>query len=196
MKWFQCFDVLFLMGILFSGSVCAQGRNAVKFNLLSPLVQTTSFFYEREFTKEQGKVYGIQLGLNYTNFSVGHAKYEGFGWTPEARIYPFESSDFKVYLAPFAVYQKADLEVTTYDANSVESVDHANFSKLGGGIVFGGKYLFKNIAILDIFLGPAYVSDNIDVESGQEENFAHFDLAIGTLSGYGLRAGIAVGLAF
>lgn len=120
----------------------------------------------------------------------------GFGWTPEARIYPFESNDLKVYVAPFAVFQNANLEVMTYDANSSGIIDKANFSKYGGGIVFGGKYLFKNIAVLDVFLGPAYVSDNIDVKTGALENFAHFDLVLGTLSGYGLRAGVAVGIVF
>lgn len=175
---------------------CAQGKNAVKFNLLSPLVQTVSFFYEREFFHDPRFRHSMQLGISYTDFSVGHAKYKGFGWTPELRIYPFDNEDLKVYMAPFAVYQRADLEVKSYDSNSEEIIDKANFSKVGGGIVFGGKYIFNEIAVFEVFLGPAYISDQIDVLTGPEENFGHFDLALGTLSGYGLRAGIAVGLAF
>jgi hypothetical protein len=194
MKQLKYLFVVFIS--LMSSTVFAQGKNSIKFNLLSPLVQTVSIFYERELTNEHGVGQGLQLGLNYTNFKVGHAKYEGYGWTPEVRIYPFESKDFKVYAAPFGLYQNSNLEVVTYDANSLEITENANFTKYGGGIIFGGKLNFKDMAVLDVFLGPAYVSDHIDVKNGSLKKFAHFDLALGTLSGYGLRAGIAVGLVF
>lgn len=63
-------------------------------------------------------------------------------------------------------------------------------------MIFGAKYLFDDIAVLDVFLGPLYSSGEIDAENGGEEHFAHFDMATGLLTGLSFRAGIAIGIAF
>jgi len=186
------FKLALAAGIIISSPSFAQKKNAVKFNLLSPIVKTGSFFYERDLSE----LVSAQLGFLVTDFKVAHADYSGYGITPEIRIYPAKMENLKVYLAPFVRYQNANLKTVIYDEDLNPSTEDATYSKFGGGILFGGKFLFNDFAVLDIFIGPVYNSGNIDIETGAEENFAHFDLALGLLSDLGVRIGIAVGIIF
>lgn len=72
----------------------------------------------------------------------------------------------------------------------------ASYTSHGAGIIFGGKILFKNIAVLDIFLRPSYTDGNLNINNGEDDHFMHFDLATGLLTGISFRAGISIGIAF
>lgn len=72
----------------------------------------------------------------------------------------------------------------------------ASYTSYGAGIIFGGKILFKNIAVLDIFLCPSYTDGNLNINNGEDDHFMHFDLATGLLTGISFRAGISIGIAF
>jgi hypothetical protein len=187
------FHIIFvLLQVLMHNSASAQKKNAIKFNLLSPIAKTLSFSYERDISDATS----TQLGLSFTNLKMTGATYSGFFITPEQRIYPAQIENMKVFVAPFVRYHNANIKTLALDDNGELMAGKASFTSYGGGLIFGGKILFNEIAVLDVFLGPSYSSGEIDVISGGEGHFAHFDLAKGLLTGLSFRAGIAIGIVF
>jgi hypothetical protein len=187
------FNVIFvLIQILMLNSTFAQKKNAIKFNLLSPIAKTLSFSYERDISYATS----TQLGLSFINLKMTGATYSGFFITPEQRIYPAQMGNMKVYVAPFVRYHNANIKTLAFDESGELLAGKASFTSYGGGFIFGGKILFNDFAVLDVYLGPLYSSGEIDVINGGEGHFAHFDLATGLLTGLSFRAGIAIGIAF
>ena len=173
--------VVLAAGLIMSSSVFAQKKNAIKVNIFSPIVRTGSFFYERALSDGAS----AQLGFFYTGYKVTDTKFTGFGITPEVRIYPSKNEDIKgFYVAPFLRYQNFTLkdEVTA---------SKGTLSTFGGGVLIGGQFLFGNIVTLDIFIGPAYNTGSIKVDSGSESDFS-----TGAFDGFGVRTGVTLGLAF
>lgn len=75
--------------------------NAIKVNLLSPVVRTINLSYERAIS-ENGS---IQLGFFYTGAKVSDVKIDGFGLTPEYRFYLSSTpAPNGFYVAPFLRY--------------------------------------------------------------------------------------------
>ena len=175
---------LFLLILLFcsvSFSGYSQKSNFVKANLFSPLVRTGSFFYERVLNDDMSG----QLGFLFTKVSAGDTKFSGFGITPEFRYYLSESSAPKgIFMAPYFRYQNFKLSI---EGGSAEG----NLSVVGGGLLVGAQTLLKDVITIEAFLGPAYGSGNVAVTSGSEDDFD-----IGTFDGFGVRAGITVGIGF
>lgn len=56
--------------------------NAIKINILSPLVKTFNIAAEHALNETSS----AQLGFFYTGFSASDLKYRGFGITPEYRF--------------------------------------------------------------------------------------------------------------
>ena len=175
---------LFLLILLFcsvSFSGYSQKSNFVKANLFSPLVRTGSFFYERVLNDDMSG----QLGFLFTKVSAGDTKFSGFGITPEFRYYLSESSAPKgIFMAPYFRYQNFKLSI---EGGSAEG----NLSVVGGGLLVGAQTLLKDVITIEAFLGPAYGSGNVAVTSGSEDDFD-----ISTFDGFGVRAGITVGIGF
>lgn len=161
----------------------APPKNLIKINLLSPLVRTGSFFFERAMSDE----ISLQLGFFYTGASVGDTEFRGFGLTPELRYYLSEKHPAPrgVFIAPFARYQ--NFTVTE------EGVDgKGTYSSFGGGLLVGTQTMFKNKISLDVWAGPSYSSGSIKVTGTADE--ADFDL--GSFDGFGVRFGVTVGFGF
>ena len=172
--------IVLAAGLMLSSSVFAQKKNALKVNIFSPIVKTGSFFYERALSDGAS----AQLGFFYTGYKISDTKLSGFGITPEFRFYPSKKEDMKgFYLAPFVRYQNFSL---TQDATASKGT----FTSFGGGVLIGGQFLFGDIVTLDIFIGPKYSSGSTKVDSGTNS----FDL--GSFDGFGVRAGVTVGIAF
>ncbi len=170
----------------FQTTVFAQSevKNIFKVNLLSPIVRTGSFFYERVITEKST----AQLGFFYTGWSSSGTKIRGFGITPEYRFYVSNSKQAPqgFFVAPFLRYQ--NLELTT-DA----AAEKATLTAFGGGLVIGGQWIFSERISLDVFGGPSLNSRRFKATTNgtTEEDF--------TLTGFGsfgLRFGVTVGIAF
>lgn len=156
--------------------------NAVKINIFSPIFKTINVSYERVLKETSS----FQLGFYYTGASLSSLKYSGFGITPEYRFYLSETAAPQgFYAAPFLRYQSVNL---TVDGSSSE----ANFSAVGGGLVVGKQWVFKQLVTLDLFIGPSYSSGKVDVKSGSEDDFN----ISGAFDGFGLRTGLTLGVAF
>ncbi|HNQ13758.1 MAG TPA: DUF3575 domain-containing protein [Bacteroidia bacterium] len=170
----------------------SERMNAVKMNVFSPFVQTFSMFYERALNEESS----LQLGFFYTGFSINDTKISGFGITPEYRYYFSDKGAMRgLYFAPFIRYQNFTLK-NTYDdtdsnGNITEVTDKGTLSTFGGGVLFGHQWLFNGKVALDLFVGPSYGAGEVSVDSGSEDTFD-----TGSFSGFSIRAGACVGIAF
>ncbi len=89
-----------------------------------------------------------------------------------------------------------NIETSALDESGEQIYGKATFTSYGGGLIFGGKFIFNDMAVLDVYLGPSFSSGETDVLYGEEGHFAHFDIATGLLTGLSFRAGIAIGFAF
>jgi Protein of unknown function (DUF3575) len=174
------FSVILASFVFFATAASAQ-QNVIKINILAPIVKTFNVQYERALNDNSS----LQLGFFYTGFSSGDTKFSGFGITPEYRFYLSETAAPKgVYIAPFLRYQ-------SFTIKDDETNSEGDFSAFGGGVIIGKQWIFKEKISLDMFLGPAYYSGKVDVESGDEDDFE-----TGAFDGFGLRAGICFGFRF
>ncbi|MFD2513956.1 DUF3575 domain-containing protein [Pontibacter locisalis] len=174
----------------------AQAQNSVfKINVLSPVVRTGSVFYEQAISQDKS----LQLGLFYTGFRVDETKFRGYGITPEYRQYlsTGKTAPEGFYVAPFLRFQSLNLEVDEsdwYDEETGEYQDikaKASLNTVGGGLLIGRQWIFKERFVLDTFFGPSYNAGSVKVESGEEDMFNAEALA-----GFGIRTGVSFGIRF
>jgi hypothetical protein len=153
----------------------------VKANLLSPLVRTGSFFVEHKIDDNRS----VQLGLFYTGKTWDGTNVRGWGVTPEYRFYLSDSpAPEGFFVAPYLRYFNFELEENS-DNNK------AKLNGLGGGLIVGQQYIFKNRVSFEWFIGPSYSNIDLDVETGEDEDFD-----ADTWEGFSIRAGITLGLVF
>jgi opacity protein-like surface antigen len=170
--------------------------NVLKVNIISPIVKTGSFFYERKLTDNSS----LQLGLLFTNFKVSDEdQIMGFAITPEYRFYLSEKTTALqgFYVGPFLRYQNLTVKTsyTDYDTNGNPSraTDETALNTFGGGMVVGRHWIFKERFSLDTFLGPSYNAGSVSNKSTSSGTVT-FDP--GPFDGFGVRAGITFGIAF
>ena len=188
MKNYKLFFSLLLAGI--SVQAMAQSDNAqtpknlIKVNLLSPVVRTGSFFYERILNEKSS----LQLGLFYTGTSFAGTRFRGIGITPEYRFYLSESKQAPAgfFVAPFVRYQ--NLKLTDKDDTNIS----AGYSSFGGGVCVGNQWLFKNQVSIELFGGPSFNATSFRGNNGATKD----DFFLGNLGYFSLRFGVALGFAF
>ena len=153
-----------------------------KLNVFSPIISTVSAFFEKPLSPTSS----AQLGFYYTGASIGDISLRGFGITPEYRFYLSKSHDAPdgAYLAPYVRYQNLTFSDKTDNTAGVQ------LNTIGGGLLIGRQWLLgrqDNVA-LDLFLGPSY-----GVTSATIKGESTIPSAI---SGFGIRFGLALGLAW
>lgn len=187
------FCTLIISIIPFVSSIAQTERmNALKMNVFSPFVQTFSVFYERALNEESS----LQMGFFYTGFSIDDTKFSGFGLTPEYRYYFSDKGPMRgLYFAPYIRYQnftlKNEYEETDTNGNTTTKKDEGTLNTFGGGVLFGHQWLFNGKVALDLFIGPSYSAGDVEVKSGSNDTFE-----TGSFSGFSMRAGACVGIAF
>jgi hypothetical protein len=179
MKKLLIFSFFVAISGFFSHQTMAQ--NVVKANILSPVFKTGSFFYERGISENKS----FQVGVYFTGYKLGDVRLRGYGITPEFRYYlSATEAPEGVYIAPYARYQSFSLTEAT-------STGKGKYSSVGGGVLIGKQWIFKNLISLDTFIGPGYNAGSVKVDVGEEES-----LDVGSLGGFGIRTGITLGLKF
>lgn len=159
-------------------------KNLIKVNLLSPVVRTGSFFYERLLNEKSS----LQLGLFYTGASFAGTLFRGIGITPEYRFYLSENKQAPAgfFVAPFVRYQ--NLNLSDKDDSTIQAV----YSSFGGGVCVGNQWVFKNQVSLELFAGPSFNGTSFTGKNGATRdnffltNFGYFSF----------RFGLALGFAF
>ena len=179
--------------VLLAARPAAAQTRALKVNLLSPFVKTGSFCYEQQL----GATSSLQVGASATYYSPdGNTTLRGFAFTPEYRRYfsGREQALSGFYVAPFLRYQKMALSMAVTDETDVPYTGTVTLQTLGAGLVVGHQWLYGGRVTLDTFLGPSYSHNVAHFAIGDAQATDQADL--GGFSGFGLRAGITLGLAF
>lgn len=152
-------------------------NNVIKTNLLTPFVQTGSFYYERVLSDSKS----AQLGLFFTKIGI----FSGYGITPEFRFYLSEEpAPEGFYVAPFASFMR-------FDVDQPEIGFKGKMTNFGAGIIVGRQWIFKEKVAFDIFIGPEHTTGNVKVEFGDPDQ-----ADTGTFDGFIPRAGVSLGLKF
>ena len=174
--------LLGLTMLLISAGLNAQKMNAVKTDLFSPFLRTGVLKYERAFTED----ISVQLGFFYTGIHPRDSEttLNGFGITPEFRFYLSDSpAPVGTYLAPNFRYMKLTAFDPLVDAE-------ASLTSFGFAVNLGKQWLFKDIVVLDTWVGPVYNFRTLDDPSDE------VDPGISGVDGFGIRIGLALGIAF
>ncbi|KUG06537.1 DUF3575 domain-containing protein [Solirubrum puertoriconensis] len=171
----------------------AQSSNAFKANIFSPLVKTGSFFYERKVSETSS----AQLGFAFTSWTPGDSKLSGIILTPEYRFYLSGTSMNGFYVGPYLRFQSMSLSTTYEDYDyvtdtTVEREAKGRLTTFGAGVAVGRQWMFKDRITIDPYLGLGYNGGSAKAEDGSNED----QLDAGTFSGFGLRPGFTVGIAF
>jgi len=176
------------LGIISLQSSYAQ-NNVFKASLLSPIVSTYSFFYERALGSS-----GVTVnpGFFYTVLRSDGFQYNGFCITPSFRYYypgfgRNEDGIGGIYADVFFRYQQID-------ATKLSSSSQAILYSTNAGILVGWHIIFAKHISLDFFLGPTlFISKYVKAKSGinttSEFNYNLF-------TNYNYRGGITLGFAF
>ncbi|QHL88186.1 DUF3575 domain-containing protein [Nibribacter ruber] len=174
---------LFFFALAFAFAVAAkpvqaQG-NLLKANLLSPLLQTGSFYFEHVIKGDKS----LQLGVFFTKLD----DLSGYGITPEYRVYLSDTpAPDGFYVAPFLGFMKFKVD------NGNDGFGYkGKTTNFGGGLIAGRQWIFKQKVSFDIFLGPEYTVSNAKAEYGNKE-----DIEEAAYNGWLPRAGVALGFKF
>ncbi len=171
-----------IAAFILSTGLMGQKKNAVKTDLFSAFLRTGVLKYERALNDDMG----FQLGFFYTGYSPGDtdARLSGYGITPEFRYYLSEKpAPAGTYLAPNARYMKLTVEDQVTD-------ESGSLNSFGFAINIGHQAVFKDIILIDGWIGPSYNFRNF------EETTGTLDPGISTANGFGIRLGIAIGIVF
>ena len=176
--------VLFVFtALILSSGLFAQDawkKNAIKTDLFSAFLRTGVLKYERAFTKD---ISG-QLGFFYTGFSPGEttAKLSGWAITPELRLYLSDSP------APDGFYLAPNFRYMNQTAEDEAINESATLTSFGIALNIGSQWILKDIVVIDAWIGPAYNFRTLDDPSGEVD--------VEGADGFGIRIGVALGLAF
>lgn len=175
--------------IIFALSANAQKSNIIKVNLLSPILRTGNFAYERVINENLG----LQLRGYFSSFNLDDQPVSGFGIIPEARFYVANEKDAPqgFFVAPFVLYSSYDIESTVDDGMGNPYVAKGTLDTFGGGVVVGTQKVFSDIVTFEAFIGLKYSSGKAEVTEGNDG-----DIDSGQLSGFLPRGGITLGIMF
>jgi len=169
--------------LIVSAGLNAQKMNTVKTDLFSAFLRTGVLKYERAINENMS----AQLGFFYTGYSPGESdgKLSGIGITPEFRYYLSSTpAPNGTYLAPNFRY----MSLTVSDP--VEDVE-GTLTTLGFAINLGKQVVLKDLIVIDAWVGPVYAFRSVSESAGG------VDLGqISGADGFGIRLGIAIGIAF
>jgi len=166
--------------LIVSTGLLGQKQNVVKTDLFSAILRTGVLKYERALNEDMS----FQLGAFYTGYSPREtdARLTGIGITPEFRYYLSENpAPHGTYLAPNFRYMKL---------TASDDIDEASLTTYGFGINIGHQVIFKEVVVIDGWIGPAYALRNVSDETGD------IDIGIGTANGFAIRIGVAIGIVF
>lgn len=171
--------------LLLSAGLYAQKMNTVKTDLFSPFLRTGVLKYERAFTED----ISAQVGFFYTGFTPrdSDVKLNGWGITPEFRYYLSATpAPNGTYLAPNFRY----MSLTVEDPDPIDG-GSGTLTSLGFAINLGKQVVLKDIVVIDAWVGPVYAFRSISAEAEGVDTGP-----LPEVDGFGIRLGIAIGLAF
>jgi hypothetical protein len=169
--------------LIVSAGLSAQKMNNIKTDLFSAFLRTGVFKYERAFTDD----ISAQLGFFYMGYSPGDSetKLSGIGITPEFRFYLSDNP------APNGTYLAPNFRYMSLKVSDPVSNDEGTLTSLNFAINLGKQVILKDIIVIDAWVGPVYAFRSVSGTSGEVDTGL-----IGSANGFGIRLGIAIGIAF
>ncbi|HCB63189.1 MAG: hypothetical protein A2W93_11540 [Bacteroidetes bacterium GWF2_43_63] len=132
-------------------------------------------------------------GMSETYFEQG-----GFGISPEMRYYftdnVINGHKNRVYAAALYSYEQGtNATLDRYD-NPIPGWSHA----VGGALLIGNQWFFKNRFTVDLFLGPAYMSyvKNEDFDTNLSKGGFFLGMLGSKATGTRVKFGFNIGIAF
>lgn len=180
-------------------------ENGLKLNILSPIYSNFSLSYQHLITPFKS----LQISASYMDFNdyvnrVGDdLRVQGFSITPEYRI-NFNGYGLNgFYAGPFLRYMDYQ---KTYEDNYIgqNSKENSKFKSVGLGFNIGQQFIIKNTVLIDLFAGPVYQvlvqedinKTNSNIYYNNSNQYLAESIPNRYLRGYGIRAGVTIGVAF
>jgi hypothetical protein len=161
----------------------------LKFNILSPIVGTLSFQYEKPIDSHSSNQYGFYI---FTGDIAGaYIPAIGFGVTYDYRYYLLYENQRDFYIQPFVRCQTffTKLGVNNNNVSSYSVPGGTNLIVLNGGFVLGKQWILFKRLVFDAFAGPMY-------SVGDSKNAIPVQDIKPFYSGFWYRAGITAGYKF
>jgi len=184
-------------------------ENALKLNIFSPIYSNLSLSYQHLINPFKSfQITAAYMDFNdYINRYDDDLRVQGFSITPEYRM-NFNGYGLNgFYAGPFLRYMDYH---KTYNSNFSGSIDieDSKFKSLGIGFNIGQQFIIKNTVIIDLFAGPVYqvlIQEDINkinvtntpwYYTNNSDQYLAGSIPNRYLRGYGIRAGITIGVAF
>ncbi len=200
----------FILYLLYSTIVYSQINNepirikkdAFKINILSPAYSNFSFSFQHLFTPY--KSFNLTIGyLDFDSrkrlFSIDNRRVQGFSIIPEFRLNLTGYGLNGFYLGPYLRYINyyPEIENTIYtNSTKYNYIEKSNLQSLGIGFVIGKQHIIKNRVLFDYFIGPSYQIILRNTSIIHSESDFLVGISDRYVSGYGIRAGFTVGIAY
>lgn len=175
--------IIFFAAFFFiSSSLMAQKKMNIKTDLFSPILRTGTLKFERAFTDD----ISFQLGFFYTGIHPRNSETTlgGYGITPEFRFYLSNSP------APHGTYLAPNIRYYNLTATDPIVNEEGTLTNISLAINIGKQALLKDIVVIDAWVGPSYNFRTVSASSPD------FNVGITGVNGFGVRLGIAIGIAF
>ncbi len=184
-------------------------ENGLKLNILSPVYSNLSLSYQHLITPFRSfQITAAYMDFNdYINQNYDNLRVQGFSVTPEYRM-NFNGYGLNgFYAGPFLRYMDYR---KTYDNNfsGTVNVEDSKFKSVGIGFNIGHQFIVKNTVLIDLFAGPVYqvlVQEDVNkinvrnttwYYTNYSDQYLAESIPNRYLRGYGIRAGITIGVAF
>lgn len=175
-----------------------QARINIKTNPFAAMVYMIPLGVEVFVTPEISISANSFLISSETGVGASYFDQQGFGISPEVRYYFLETETKgqknKVYFAGMYSYEEISNNTLDRYDDPIPGWSHA----LGGAIVFGNQWFFKNRFTLDVFMGPAYTSyiKNANYDTNLSKGGFFLSMAGAKASGTRVKFGFSIGIAF
>lgn len=159
----------------------------LKFNMLSPILGTLSFQYERPIDSHSSNQYGFYF---FTGDIAGaYIPVIGFGVTYDYRYYMLSENQRDLYIQPFVRCQTffTKLGLNNNNISSFIVPEGSSLIVLNGGFVLGKQWILFKRLVVDAYAGPMYsVGDSRSVIPIQDLKpfFSGFWYRCGVTAGY------------
>ena len=179
-------------------------ENGLKLNILSPIYSNLSLSYQHLITPFKSlQISASYMDFNYVNRVGDDLRVQGFSITPEYRI-NFNGYGLNgFYAGPFLRYMDYQ---KTYENNYIgqNSKENSKFKSVGLGFNIGQQFIIKNTVLIDLFAGPVYQvlvqedinKTNSNIYYNNSNQYLAESIPNRYLRGYGIRAGVTIGVAF
>lgn len=170
----------------------------IKTNPFASMLNMIPLSIEAFITNDFSASANVFIISSSNGMSETYFEQSGFGISPELRYYftdnVLNGQKNRVYAAALYSYEQgANATLDRYD-NPIPGWSHA----VGGALLIGNQWFFKNRFTVDLFLGPAYMSyvKNEDFDTNLSKGGFFLGMLGSKATGTRVKFGFNIGIAF